>query len=379
MRRRVRTVMLLGTRYEAYVASQAGLGDGQEPATDLLSTTSKCVHARSTEEAFELLESEAIDLVLCSTNFGDDEPTKVARSLKERDPELPIVLLSSNRSHLGPLCQAPSIEPFDSVFLWRGERDVLLSIVHWVEDRFNAEHDILLGGVQAILLIEDEPSLYSKYLPMLYREIRGRIHELTGERVSQEERRRREQGRTRVILAHSYEEAQRQLARYGVSICGVLSDMQYPMEGTLHDDAGLHLARYVKESMGESIPVVVQSRDSSVEARAHEVGAFFIWKKSDQLLRQLRKVMSDYFGFGEFIFRTPAGREIGRARDLSELAKRLRDIPDVVFRYHIQRDHFSTWLFIHGEFELASRLRQLRKTGELERSRAIGLIERCRR
>ncbi len=67
--------------------------------------------------------------------------------------------------------------------------------------------------------------------------------------------------------------------------------------------------------------------------------------------------MIEYFGFGDFIFRLPDGAEVGRARDMKELAERLAEVPAASIAYHAERNHFSKWLKARTEFALARRLR----------------------
>ena len=374
MRQRVRTVLLLGTQYDAYVVGLAGLGVSGHPSSDLLGVKARCILAEHGPQALDVVERGEADLVLSSLSLAGEDPFELIGKIKEMSPYLPAVLLTSNPSYHGPLCQGPPIAPFDSVYAWRGEEELLQSLINMVEDRLNADHDVLVGGVQVILLIEDEPGLYSKYLPMLYREIWNRVRELTPMGAPTEEVKRRGQARTKILLAHTFEDALLLLSRYGDSLCGVLTDLQFCREGALDAEAGLVLARHVKSEVRESIPVIVQSRDRDVEGPARDAGAFFIWKNSDHLLRRLRRIMLDYFGFGDFIFRLPDGDEVARARDLEQLVGRLREVPPEVFELHGSRDHFSTWLFIHGEHELALRLRAIRETSEVTRAQAIKLI-----
>src|SRR3974377_1090010 len=70
--------------------------------------------------------------------------------------------------------------------------------------------------------------------------------------------------------------------------------------------------------------------------------------------------MTEYFSFGDFIFRTPDGHEVGRASDLKSLKEQLRLVPEESIRYHAERNHFSNWLKARTEFWLAHKLRPRR-------------------
>ncbi len=374
MRRRVRTVLLLGSRYEAFVLGQAAMRNGDEEEPFALNVAPQFIQAETSEQALALVQDRRIDLVISSLCLRDTDPHELVREIKCVNPFLPAVLVTSNPAYWGPLIQAPPLEPYDWVLSWRGEDDLIPSIILMLEDRLNADHDVMVGGVQVVLLIEDEPALYSKYLPMLFRELSERSRDLIPPDATAPERQWRERARTKLLLARTYEEALLDLSRYGDALCGVLSDMQYPRHGKLDAEAGLRLARHVKEHVRESLPVIVQSRDEEVASRAHQAGAFFVWKNSDHLLLHLRRIMLDYFGFGAFIFRDAAGAEVARARDLEELAGAIERLPFEVFERHGSRDHFSTWLFIHGEHELARRLRVIKDINAKTRAQAIELI-----
>jgi CheY-like chemotaxis protein len=375
MRHRVRTVLLLGSRYDAYIMKEAGFADPGECPETGLGIEASFIRAESADHALEVVQGGRVDLVLSSLRLKREDPFEVVEKVKKADSNVPAVLVTSDPSFHGPLSEGPQIAPFDEVFSWHGETQLLRAVVMAVEDRLNADHDLVEGGVQLILLVEDEPALYSRYLPMVYEEICDHVRDLLPDQTLNVER-TRELARTKVLLARSYEEALILLTRYGQSVCGVLSDLQFPKDGRKIDpQAGLHLARYTKY-LRASIPVVIQSRDRSMEAQAHHAGAFFIWKDSDNLLRKLRTIMNDYFGFGDFVFRHPDEGEAGRASDLFELAALMKAVPIEVFRFHASREHFSTWLFIHGEHELARGLRAMRSTSEATRAAATRMIER---
>ena len=56
----------------------------------------------------------------------------------------------------------------DYIFCWNNSTDLIIAIIKLIEDKVNADHDILESNVQAILLVEDSIRYYSTYLPALY-------------------------------------------------------------------------------------------------------------------------------------------------------------------------------------------------------------------
>jgi hypothetical protein len=104
---------------------------------------------------------------------------------------------------------------------------------------------------------------------------------------------------------------------------------------------------------------------------AAQLGANFLAKKNRNLLQHLREFLLGNLGFGDFVFRLPDGREVGRARDLRELEDVLPRVPAESVAFHARHNHFSNWLMARTEFELAARIRPVRVTdfGNIEEVR----------
>ena len=105
------------------------------------------------------------------------------------------------------------------------------------------------------------------------------------------------------------------------------------------------------------MPIVLHSSRPENQALAHSVGADFLLKGSPLLLQELRDVMLEHFGFGDFVFRRPDGTEVGRAADLRGLEEQLATVPEESIVHHAGRNHFSRWLKARTEFTLAHELR----------------------
>ncbi len=102
---------------------------------------------------------------------------------------------------------------------------------------------------------------------------------------------------------------------------------------------------------------MLQSLTSDYEAEAQALQLSFMPKDTPNLALLLRRFMTEYFSFGDFVFRTPEGHEVGRASDLKSLREQLRYVPEASVRYHAERNHFSNWLKARTEFWLAHKLR----------------------
>jgi hypothetical protein len=109
--------------------------------------------------------------------------------------------------------------------------------------------------------------------------------------------------------------------------------------------------------MQPDVPVLLMSTQQTHEPAARAMGASFLVKNSPLLLNDLGHFMAHAFSFGDFVFRTPEGTEVGRATDLGSLEEQLRVVPPESIVYHAERNHFSNWLKARTEFWLAFRLR----------------------
>ena len=199
-----------------------------------------------------------------------------------------------------------------------------MAIIKLVEDKMNAEEDIVEGGVQAILLVEDSIRFYSTYLPELYKLILLQNTEFLKDALNEQQQILRKRARPKILLATNYEEAVELYDRYKKNMLGVISDVGFvlhrndPPESEKRD-AGIDLCRRIKED-NPLMPVLLQSSQTEFEAQARGLGAGFIAKNSKTLLSQLHEYIAKEFAFGDFLFKDPdTGAVIGRAKDLAQM------------------------------------------------------------
>jgi hypothetical protein len=188
--------------------------------------------------------------------------------------------------------------------------------------------------------------------------------------------------RPKILLCSTFEEAWDAFGTYQQDILGVISDIEFPRGGQKEREAGLDFARMVRDPCPD-VPVLLQSSHPENEALARQAGAEFLLKGSPVLLKKLGAFMKENFGFGDFVFRMPAGHEVSRARDLRSLEEALHVVPAESIAFHAERNHFSKWLKARTEFSLAHALRprKLEDFGSVEglRKSLIGSILEYRR
>src|SRR5262245_39865718 len=192
----------------------------------------------------------------------------------------------------------------------------------------------------------------------------------------------RMRARPKILLCSNFEEAWQVFSAFAENVLGVISDIEFPAEGELSKTAGLEFARNVRE-LAPDVPILLQSSTPQHATSAAAVGASFLLKGSPTLLSDLRDFMTDYFGFGEFVFRLPDGSSAGTADDLKTFEDKLRTVDGDCIAYHAERNHFSRWLKARTEFALAAELRPAKvsdfQTSEHIRKYLIDTISHYRR
>jgi CheY-like chemotaxis protein len=307
-------------------------------------------------EALARAAGGRFDLILTSLQVGDMDALMLARRVRDAGIDVPVALLAYDARAVADFVAAHDASDLAGVFLWQGDVRILPALVKLVEDRINVVHDTGELGVQAILLIEDNIRFYSSFLPVIYSELMNHALRLVPEGINLAHKLVRLQARPKILLCTTFEDAWRYFVTYEENVLGVISDIEFPMDGALSRDAGVRFARLVRGRQAD-VPIMLQSSRRENEALARSVGASFLLKDSPTLLHDLRQFMVDHFGFGDFIFRMPDGAEVARAHDLKMLEEKLRAVPEESVAYHAARNHFSKWLKARTEFAVAHRLR----------------------
>ncbi len=367
MKHRIIEILLVASHYDAFILEEDGqlteLVIEEYRNLDLnLRFAPRFTRANSAAEALDLLHERSFDMVITTPRLPDKPIAELVRTVKNEQKRLPVGLIAAHAWELPWLDDLRASGLLDWVFIWQGNVRALLAMIKQVEDRRNAEHDILVGGVQAIIVVEDEPRFYSVYLPHLYTEITSQTGRLMAEGINLSHRLLRIRARPKILLAQNFEEAWELYERYAGRVLGIITDVSFPRAGVLDREAGLLLTRRVREH-DPGLPILVQSMEADHETQARAAGAEFVSKRSPHLLENLREYIIDNFGFGDFIFRMPDGSEVARAADMREMLRALAEVPDESLVLHASRNHFSSWLKARTEFELASLLRP-RKVSE---------------
>ena len=358
---RIHEILLLASPYDSFVLEEDGRLTEQilhEFMGMNFSNAPRVWHSSTAADALTMLSRQDFDLIVVMMRIADMDPILFCSKIKELYPQKPVILLAFDESEIKQLSEKFQQSSIDSVFIWSGNANVLLAIVKLLEDKMNIKRDIKKADVRCIILIEDSPRYYSLILPMIYKEISHQVKEMVDKSASDHERLLYMRGRPKILLARTYEEAERYFKRFRMSTLGIISDIRFPKKGKLDKNAGVKFARWAR-SIDPSIPIMLQSQHNKNANLAKEVQAHFLYKDSPTLLRELRDFLVSNFGFGDLIFRTPKGKEIIRVSDLNELINAIQTVPESSLRYHAKSNHFSNWLAAHGYLGLASKVRPI--------------------
>ena len=382
MTKRIFNVLIVANPYDAFMLEDDGRVDEKifDEYMDLgLRYPPTFTQVSTTEEAENVLHTTNIDLVICMPGSADNDAFDVARAVKASSPDIPCVVLTPFSHGITRRMQNEDLSIFDYVFCWLGNTNLILSIIKLIEDRMNIDHDIREAGVQVILLVEDSIRFYSSVLPNLYSYILLQSNRFSTEALNPHAAAQRKRGRPKVVLARCYDEAMEIYERYADNILGVISDARFPIgKSAGHDltgstplpaggaggglgvaDAGLRLLREIRRR-DEYVPLILQSAESDNADKARAEGFRFVDKNSKKMNIDLRKLMEEHMGFGDFIFRDPnTHEEVMRVRTLKELQDNIFKIPNDSMLYHVSRNHVSRWLCARAIFPVSAFLKHV--------------------
>ena len=362
MTKRIYNVLLIATRYDAFTLEDDGRVDElifNEYTSLSLRYPPRFTRVTDEEAALAELENHNYELVIVMPNMAGRDIFAAAASIKERYPDLPIVVLTPFSREVRERIAQADLTAIDYVFAWLGNPELLLAIIKLIEDKWNADDDLAEVGVQSILLVEDSVRFYSSALPHLYRIVLEQSREFSKEALNEHLKTLRMRGRPKIMLARSFEEAAQVLENYGDNLLGIVSDMSFMRNGEKDALAGYALAKMVKERDAH-LPFILESSEAGNANYAKRLGVPFIHKNSKTYPQDLRQIIMDQFGFGDFIIRDPqTGKEILRITNLKDLQQNLYNIPDEALRNHLSHNHFSRFFYSRAMFPPAELLKRV--------------------
>ena len=369
MTRKIRSILLICNNYDSFSLEEDGHIEGQisqDYAELNLSNPPSIDRVESTLEALELLkhQGDRYDLIITMFNVGKLDVFEFSRLAKVIAPHTPIVLLSSYSKVIYNYIAKQDKTNIDYVFRWNNSTDLIIAIIKLLEDKMNAEHDVLEMGVRTIMLVEDSVHYYSAYLPILYKLVLRQNNEAVRDALNEEQQFMRKRARPKIMLATCYDEAVELYQKYKTNMLGIISDVGFILHkgddrATEVIDAGINLCRLIKAD-NPTLPYLLQSSQESMRSVAEELGVGFVRKTSKTLIHELSEYIAREFAFGDFIVTDPlTGQETARARNLYEFERLIKTMSDEALRYFAGRNYISRWLYSRGLFSIGDSFRDI--------------------
>ena len=380
MQKRIFNVLLIASAYDAFMMEEDGRVEEQlyfEYTALNLSSPPRVTRALNSTEGIEIMKTKNFDLVIMMPGNDVSETFAGARRIRELYPEMPIIVLTPFSKEVSRRLSNEDFTGIDYVFSWLGNVDLILAIIKLIEDRMNAESDIVDVGVQCILLVEDSIRFYSSILPTLYKFLLKQSVKFSKEALNAHEQMLRMRGRPKVLLARDYNEACHLFDRYGDNMLGIISDVRFPRDGEKDPQAGFRFARYV-HSRDPYMPIIIESQESDNSRLASEEGLVFLDKNSKTLPLDLRRAATRYFGFGDFVVRDHRdGRELLCISTLKQMQQSVFDIPDKELFELCSSNEVSRWFSSRALFPIAEAIKSYRFTSMDEADAVRRLILEC--
>lgn len=282
-------ILIISNLYDAYSIEKEGRFSEHmmgEYAKLNLTSLPRITGVSTLEEAIEQLHSKHFDLVIIMVGVDKTFPMGISERIKKSFPYIPVYLLLNNNSDIAYFEKQKKPLGYERIFVWNGESRIFFAMIKHLEDRINLENDTRIALVRYILVVEDSPMYYSRYLPILYKIVLEQTKRIIDD-VSTDELYKvlKLRARPKILLATNYEEAIEIYNKYDEFIFSLITDVKFNKNGELNEQAGFDLVRYIRSEKKE-IPVIVQSSDKQMESEAHKLKTTFIYKNSETWSRK---------------------------------------------------------------------------------------------
>ncbi|MEZ5084009.1 MAG: hypothetical protein R2750_11260 [Bacteroidales bacterium] len=340
---KVSEILIVSNLYDAYSIEKEGRFSEHmmdEYAKLNLTSLPRVTGVSSLEEAMEYLHSRHFDLVILMVGVDKKHPIDISEKIKKSFPYIPVFLLLNNNTDIDYFEKEQKPFSYDRLFVWNGESRIFFAMIKHVEDRINLENDTRIALVRYILVVEDSPIYYSRYLPILYKIVLEQTKRIIDD-VSTDELYKvlKLRARPKILLAKNYEEAIEIYHKYHEFLFCLITDVRYDRNGKKDDRAGFDLVKLIR-SEKKDIPVIIQSSNPELAEEAYELKTTFIHKDSENLVQEIKNFIMHYLGFGNFIYRDKSGKKLIEVKSLKDFERHLRTIPLNLF-FTMQKRSFQ--------------------------------------
>ncbi len=356
MKRRVRNILLAASYYDSYMLERDGrlFEDVYSEFRELDLLLSPSIKTVLYGESIKKnLGVGHWDLLIINLNVYKDDLKDILIYINSHYPELPILMMINQKVYSKINMHFDDIDLYvKNMFLWNGDPRLFFAMIKSTEDSLNLSHDVGSGITNMILLAESSIQFYSNFLSLIYSELISQTKSLVKEELDDDSKHLRMRARPKLILVRDYEDAVKYWNLYHENCIGIITCTNLRRQGLNAADSGIEFIREVRRK-SISVPVVMQSVDNYYKKYSDELKIHFINKNKKNYILHFRTFIKEYFGLGDFVFRDSGERVIRRVSSFMEFESVLDFIPEESLIYHASNDHFSAWLYAHGEIEIA--------------------------
>lgn len=370
---RVRTVYMVGSPFDDAVVEQAGFRKGRNRHTG---AAPSYLLLRTGVQVLEHCLRNPPDLVVADLRLPDMTAYELASALAEHAEPVPVMVVTGRHDISAEPETGAACKNCFGPFVWYGDAEILRTLVCLFEDERNAQRLLPTRKALALLFVEDEPGVFSHYLPVLFSHIMEAARKAIPTRSRPTDPWSVIDSRPLLLLRKNMEGALEILENSATQLVGIITDMRFPVRGVPVEEAGIMLLRRARD-IETHIPVVVQAQKAASRALVEETHGLFLWKDSPDLMSDLNEFLRTYCGFGPFVFRTVDGDEWGQANTLAALRALVAGAPLEILENHHAHNNFGAWLGVHGYGEVAARVRQIRKMNQQGRLRLLELFDKA--
>lgn len=362
MKKRILKVLLICNNYDNFMLEEDGRIDEQifnEYMTLGLRYPPMFIRVDTPEKAFDKLKNKDIDLVITMLNISNENAFELSKKIKNRYKKIPIVVLTPFSREITQKIEKEDLSAIDYVFCWLGNPDIMLAIIKLIEDKMNANHDVLEMGVQAVILVEDSIRYYSSMLPILYKIFFIQSQRASIEGANEHQQNLRMRGRPKILLATNYNDAMALFNKYRENILGIFSDVRYKVDNIVDKEAGLKLCKTV-QNIDQNVPLLLLSSESRNKALAEKIDVDFLGKYTKNFSFELRNFIIKNLHLGSFHFYCPVKKKvICTATSLKSFQELILKVSPECLEYHVTRNHITKWLNSRSLFLLARKFKHL--------------------
>jgi CheY-like chemotaxis protein len=370
---KVREILLISNLYDAFSIEREGRFSEimlHEYGSMNLTSLPRITGVSSESEAFENLAEKDFDLVIFMVGMDKITPLRLSKKIKQSYPDTAIFMLLNNNHDVKQFSQYELEGYFDRIFIWNGESRIFFAMIKYLEDMKNVAVDTSLAAIRLILLVEDSPIYYSRYLTHLYKIIFLQTSKLVNEFSSDDLYKvLKLRVRPKLLLATNYEDAMQYFNLFKDNLFCLITDVRFPRKGLLDEKAGVRLLKKTRK-LRKHLPVIIQSSDSNNAKLAEELNADFLDKNHQNLYKELKFKVNQTIGFGNFIFKNFREEVLAVAKNINEFENIIRGIDENSIMFHAMRNDFSRWLMARSEFQLAKVL-VVKQASEFKDAEAI--------